>query len=322
MPITKSWELKSLFILCNSALLPKLLPDQILKLKQLTVLTLSETTKVLSYNKLQEELEVSNVRELEDFLINDCMYTVGLPISASATGNMYLPSQISTSLSSQGSVIVPQFKLFAIPGLVVDVSMSISIDVVFMNSTFYIPLYVLLPLANPRGNLKLLFATFRLATSDTMLSLTEEKIDWASKMCQLNMDRQQELQGRIDEAKKNIHYKKSQNKQDLCFMEYGDGFDSLGRPLEHEDDLMRSILKWCSILYAISHSFQENMKFIDISYKKKECQWRNHHPLHVLHHSSGVGHRTVTGEGGLCTLDVSPGGKPSSWHIRMRKLSS
>lgn len=67
-----------------------------------------------------------------------------------------------------------------------------------------------------------------------MLSLTEDK------MCQLNMDRQQELQGRIDEAKKNIHYKKSQNKQDLCFMEYGDGFDSLGRPLEHEDDLMRS----------------------------------------------------------------------------------
>ncbi|KAJ6695967.1 hypothetical protein OIU74_014970 [Salix koriyanagi] len=34
----------------NSALLPKLLPDQILKLKQLTVLTLSETNKVLSYN--------------------------------------------------------------------------------------------------------------------------------------------------------------------------------------------------------------------------------------------------------------------------------
>ena len=40
-----------------------------------------------------------------------------------------------------------------------------------------------------------------------MLSLTEEKIDRASKMSQLNMDRQQELQGRIDEAKKNIHHK-------------------------------------------------------------------------------------------------------------------
>ncbi|KAB5545363.1 hypothetical protein DKX38_013475 [Salix brachista] len=34
----------------NSALLPKLLPHQILKLKQLTVLTLSETNKVLHFN--------------------------------------------------------------------------------------------------------------------------------------------------------------------------------------------------------------------------------------------------------------------------------
>ncbi|XP_061980728.1 COP9 signalosome complex subunit 7-like isoform X2 [Populus nigra] len=62
----------------NSAMLPKLSQDQILKLKQLTVLTLSETNKVLSYNKLQEELEVSNVRELEDFLINDCMIRCNL----------------------------------------------------------------------------------------------------------------------------------------------------------------------------------------------------------------------------------------------------
>ncbi|KAK6121616.1 hypothetical protein DH2020_044643 [Rehmannia glutinosa] len=46
--------------------LPHLVPDQVLKLKQLTVLTLAETNK---------ELDVSNVRELEDFLINDCMLT-------------------------------------------------------------------------------------------------------------------------------------------------------------------------------------------------------------------------------------------------------
>ncbi|KAL9350437.1 hypothetical protein Peur_057692 [Populus x canadensis] len=46
----------------TSAMLPKLSQDQILKLKQLTVLTLSETNKVLFYNKLQEELEVSNVQ--------------------------------------------------------------------------------------------------------------------------------------------------------------------------------------------------------------------------------------------------------------------
>jgi COP9 signalosome complex subunit 7 len=34
----------------NSAMLPKLSQDQILKLKQLTVLTLSETNKVLDFN--------------------------------------------------------------------------------------------------------------------------------------------------------------------------------------------------------------------------------------------------------------------------------
>ncbi|KAL0425749.1 UNVERIFIED_CONTAM: COP9 signalosome complex subunit [Sesamum radiatum] len=45
--------------------IPQLVPDQVLKLKQLTVLTLAETNK---------ELDVTNVRELEDFLINDCMY--------------------------------------------------------------------------------------------------------------------------------------------------------------------------------------------------------------------------------------------------------
>eukprot|EP00258_Populus_trichocarpa_P038098 XP_024454117.1 COP9 signalosome complex subunit 7 [Populus trichocarpa] len=62
----------------NSAMLPKLSQDQILKLKQLTVVTLSGTNKVLSYNKLQEQLEVSNVRELEDFLKNDCMIRCNL----------------------------------------------------------------------------------------------------------------------------------------------------------------------------------------------------------------------------------------------------
>ncbi|XP_073271092.1 COP9 signalosome complex subunit 7-like isoform X1 [Primulina huaijiensis] len=54
--------------------LPQLVPDQILKLKQLTVLTLAETNKVLPYDTLMQELDVTNVRELEDFLINCCMY--------------------------------------------------------------------------------------------------------------------------------------------------------------------------------------------------------------------------------------------------------
>ncbi|GMP82361.1 hypothetical protein CsSME_00036701 [Camellia sinensis var. sinensis] len=51
----------------NAGRLPQLVPDQTLKLKQLTVLTLAETDK---------ELDVTNVCELEDFLINECMYVV------------------------------------------------------------------------------------------------------------------------------------------------------------------------------------------------------------------------------------------------------
>ncbi|XP_056161717.1 COP9 signalosome complex subunit 7 isoform X2 [Syzygium oleosum] len=58
----------------NVGQLPHLVPDQVLKLKQLTVLTLAETNKVLPYNQLMLELDVVNVRELEDFLINECMY--------------------------------------------------------------------------------------------------------------------------------------------------------------------------------------------------------------------------------------------------------
>ncbi|KAK6920372.1 hypothetical protein RJ641_016276 [Dillenia turbinata] len=57
----------------NAGCLPQLVPDQALKLKQLTVLTLAENNKVLPYDQLMHELDVTNVRELEDFLINECM---------------------------------------------------------------------------------------------------------------------------------------------------------------------------------------------------------------------------------------------------------
>ncbi|EXB37645.1 COP9 signalosome complex subunit 7 [Morus notabilis] len=58
----------------NAGRLLQLTPEQVLKLKQLTVLTLAETNKVLPYDQLMQELDVINVRELEDFLINECMY--------------------------------------------------------------------------------------------------------------------------------------------------------------------------------------------------------------------------------------------------------
>uniref|UniRef100_A0A2N9GJ86 PCI domain-containing protein n=1 Tax=Fagus sylvatica TaxID=28930 RepID=A0A2N9GJ86_FAGSY len=62
----------------NAGRLPQLVPEQVLKLKQLTVLTLAETNKVLPYDQLMQELDVMNVRELEDFLINECMYAVNI----------------------------------------------------------------------------------------------------------------------------------------------------------------------------------------------------------------------------------------------------
>lgn len=54
--------------------LPPLVPDQVLKLKLLTVLTLAESSKVLPYDQLLHQLDFTNVRELEDFLINECIY--------------------------------------------------------------------------------------------------------------------------------------------------------------------------------------------------------------------------------------------------------
>lgn len=39
--------------------------------------------QVLSYDQLLEQLDLSNVRELEDFLINECMYMVGAIYSGS-----------------------------------------------------------------------------------------------------------------------------------------------------------------------------------------------------------------------------------------------
>lgn len=55
--------------------LPPLDPQQTLKLKQLTIVSLAENAKILPYDVLITQLDVSNVRELEDLLINDCMYT-------------------------------------------------------------------------------------------------------------------------------------------------------------------------------------------------------------------------------------------------------
>eukprot|EP00213_Chloropicon_mariensis_P002702 CAMPEP_0197471496 /NCGR_PEP_ID=MMETSP1309-20131121/2434_1 /TAXON_ID=464262 /ORGANISM="Genus nov. species nov., Strain RCC998" /LENGTH=244 /DNA_ID=CAMNT_0043009267 /DNA_START=105 /DNA_END=839 /DNA_ORIENTATION=- len=52
--------------------LPELSPAQEVKLRQLSLISLAEQKKVLPYSVLQEELQLSQVRDIEDFLI-DCM---------------------------------------------------------------------------------------------------------------------------------------------------------------------------------------------------------------------------------------------------------
>lgn len=41
-----------------------------------SIFTTSTVFQVLPYDQLMQELDVTNVRELEDFLINECMYAV------------------------------------------------------------------------------------------------------------------------------------------------------------------------------------------------------------------------------------------------------
>nr|XP_028961415.1 COP9 signalosome complex subunit 7-like isoform X6 [Malus domestica] len=70
----------------DASRLPHLVPDQVLKLKQLTVLTLAETNK---------ELDVINVQELEDFLINECMYALQF-----AAGRDPRPGQLGSMIQT------------------------------------------------------------------------------------------------------------------------------------------------------------------------------------------------------------------------------
>ncbi|KAL3598678.1 hypothetical protein D5086_006596 [Populus alba] len=210
-------------------------------------------TKVLSYNKLQEELEVSNVRELEDFLINDCMYT-GI---------------VKGKLNQLGRCFEVQF----------------AAERDLMHGQLW-------SMIDTLGNW--------LATSDNVLSLIEEKIDCASKMCQLNMDHQQELHGRIDEGKKNIHFK-----VDPCgigeptMKKYVMRRDSsavilVTLNLELNHSTSRTFVSWNMVMVLTFLVDQWNMKRIS-------CDPR------------GGGHHPVTGEEDRCTLDVSPGERRQYW---------
>lgn len=57
----------------KSSSLPQLTKTQVKKLQQLTIVTLSTTNKVIPYSLLQKELEITELRELEDLII-DAIY--------------------------------------------------------------------------------------------------------------------------------------------------------------------------------------------------------------------------------------------------------
>ncbi|KAG9159314.1 hypothetical protein Leryth_024483 [Lithospermum erythrorhizon] len=83
---------------------PQLVADQVLKLKQLSVLTFAETNKILPYDLLMRELDISNVRELEDFLINECMSLNILCFEVQfAAGRDLRPGQLGSMIQTLGN---------------------------------------------------------------------------------------------------------------------------------------------------------------------------------------------------------------------------
>ncbi|GAX77021.1 hypothetical protein CEUSTIGMA_g4468.t1 [Chlamydomonas eustigma] len=58
----------------QSSSLPEVSTQQALKLKQLTVVSLATSSKILPYATLMQQLDIQTVRELEDFIISECFY--------------------------------------------------------------------------------------------------------------------------------------------------------------------------------------------------------------------------------------------------------
>ncbi|KAF2315078.1 hypothetical protein GH714_038119 [Hevea brasiliensis] len=160
----------------NSGTLPQLIPDQLLKLKQLTVLTVAESNKDLPYDALLEELEVSSVRELEDFFINECIYT-GI-----VKGKL---NQLRRCFEFQ----------------------SFTLDLM-------------------HGHLGSMIETLEkwLTNSDNLLSLIQEKIEWANSMYLLDKHHQKGVEDRIVEVKRSLHFEKSHHKEGHDAWAYDDIF--------------------------------------------------------------------------------------------------
>ncbi|TXG51197.1 hypothetical protein EZV62_023721 [Acer yangbiense] len=169
----------------NAADLPQLLPAQALKLKQLSVLTLAEANKVLPYDELLEALEVANVRELEDFLINECMY-VGI-----VKGKL---DQLRRCFEVQFAA-GRDLRCGQLESMIQTVSNCSNVE-------FFID-QVLSALAGGNGE----YLVDMLATSDNVLLMIQDKIKWAETMCEGDRNHRKEFKDRMEEVKKSLHSK-------------------------------------------------------------------------------------------------------------------
>ncbi|MCD7451508.1 COP9 signalosome complex subunit 7 [Datura stramonium] len=183
--------------------LPQLVPDQVLKLKQLTVLTLADTSKELPYDQLMQELDVINVRELEDFLINECMYVEFASIDALLI--VYLALWIQVQLILLTWFLLPQVQFAAGRDL----------------------------RPGQLGNM-LQTLTDWLTTSDNLLVSIQEKIKWADTMSEVDKKHRKEVEERVDEVKKSLSLK-----ADVDFRGHEEIYSESGGVMDYEEDRSR-----------------------------------------------------------------------------------
>ncbi|KAK6143047.1 hypothetical protein DH2020_023395 [Rehmannia glutinosa] len=208
------WALEALRAApCVASRLPHLVPDQVLKLKQLTVLTLAETNKncldllsnimafaqVLPYDMLMQELDVSNVRELEDFLINDCMY-VGI-----VRGKLDQLRRCFEVQFAAGRDLRP----------------------------------------GQLGSMIQVLANW-LTTSDNLLVSIQEKIKWADNMAEMDKKHRKEIDERVEEVKKTLSLK-----ADIDFRGHEEIFSEHGGVMDYEQD--RSRPKSLALLFDLNN---------------------------------------------------------------------
>ncbi|PNY09976.1 cop9 signalosome complex subunit 7-like protein [Trifolium pratense] len=186
----------------NAERLPQLVPDQILKLKQLTVLTLAETHKVLPYDQLMQELDVTNVRELEDFLINECMYArIMTAFNGRNHGSLlggsdyHCRTELLKWLNCAClSILCAFMQLWGIVRGKLD-QLRRCLEVQFAAGRDLRP--------GQLGNMIQTLSNW-LSTSENMLVSIQDKIKWADSMSEVDKKHRKDVEEKVDEVKKSL----------------------------------------------------------------------------------------------------------------------